>query len=362
MRELRWIAEQANSSSSIVQVEMEHRNARYPRTARELIEGGLLGRVYHVRVVNPLPPPVAVSMMAPDVPVDEDDDDDDDCDDDGDKEAEEGSGGECRAAAADAPAPAGVDWDAWLGPATYVDYDPWRHHDWRNFWAHGGGPLMSHGLALVDLAGIALGEPARPRWVTSIGVSPFDCGGGSRRPTEWAPQAQTALIQFDGWYMTIDSGMGIGHTERLKEDASRAPDQPFWATHPHVEINGTEASMWIAPQGGGFVAFRSKREVLAEVGGSATRWWHQSDFIESVRERSAPASSIDAIRSSALLVHWVNIAYRLGAAQLSFDPLRARFTNCEEANKLLQVAYRAPYDHWSATMSPAMAGTGASPA
>lgn len=356
MAEARWISDEAAAHGALVQVGLEHRSAGYPLKARQLIQDGWLGTVHHVRIVNPLPAPSApptTGMWGGQYGEDDDHDDRDQDDDDlDDVDDLDDDGGRAAAAAARLGAPAGLEWDGWLGPAPVVAYSASRQRGWSTFWSYGGGPLLSHGLPLVDLALLALGERGLPRSVTCLGGRPFGGGGGDRqqRRAERAPKVQGAIADFGRWYMTIDSGHGIGHAERLRDDAvSRGPEQPFWATCPHVEITGTAAAMRIAPQGCGFVIFRARGEVIAEVRPTPPRWWHQKDFIDSVRARTVPRSDIDAVRPSAALLHMVNISYRVGGKQLRYDWRGERFTNCEEANALLRIAYRAPYDALAAS-------------
>ena len=53
---------------------------------------------------------------------------------------------------ADAPVPEGVDWDLWLGPAPFRDYEPDTYHPfkWRDWQDFGGGGLGDFGCHILD--------------------------------------------------------------------------------------------------------------------------------------------------------------------------------------------------------------------
>ncbi len=47
--------------------------------------------------------------------------------------------------------PAGLDWDTWIGPASWVDYNPLYHpFKWRGWWNFGTGALGDMGCHLID--------------------------------------------------------------------------------------------------------------------------------------------------------------------------------------------------------------------
>ncbi len=54
--------------------------------------------------------------------------------------------------------PEGVDWDSWVGPAEWVDYNPaWHPFKWRGWWNFGTGALGDMGCHLIDPAFRVLG-------------------------------------------------------------------------------------------------------------------------------------------------------------------------------------------------------------
>ena len=52
--------------------------------------------------------------------------------------------------AAGSPAPAELDWDLWLGPAKYREYNPaLLPFKWRGWWDYGTGALRRYGMSLI---------------------------------------------------------------------------------------------------------------------------------------------------------------------------------------------------------------------
>ncbi len=88
-------------------------------------------------------------------------------------------------------------------------------------------------------------------------------------------------------------------------------------------------------QGGGWQVFGPKEQIVAQQGGIHSDKEHQINFIECIRSRKQPNSTIEQGHISATLAHMANIAYRTGNKQLLFDGENEKFIDNDEANKLL---------------------------
>ena len=71
--------------------------------------------------------------------------------------------------------------------------------------------------------------------------------------------------------------------------------------------------------------------------------YHQPNFVDCIRSRKQPNGNIEQGHLSACLVHFGNLAYRVGNKQLLFDAEKEVFTNNDDANKLLKPVYRDHY-------------------
>ncbi|MFM7818104.1 MAG: Gfo/Idh/MocA family protein, partial [Verrucomicrobiota bacterium] len=163
----RKMIEAARRYGRIVQVGFQNRSGPYAATARDYIASGKLGRIVHVKVYNLLDG----ARWEP-VP--------------------------------DAPAPAGLDWDAWLGPAPEVPYNPGRHRDWHPYWAYKGGTLADDASHQLDLARMALGDPGHPKSVLCVG------GNHAFQSQREVPEFQCITYDYGDFTMTCESGNATG--------------------------------------------------------------------------------------------------------------------------------------------------------
>ncbi len=67
-----------------------------------------------------------------------------------------GGRGGAAAPAGPAPVPEGLDWDAFLGPAKKVPYDPRRYSSWRSYWDYGGGMITDWGVHWMDIVHLCM--------------------------------------------------------------------------------------------------------------------------------------------------------------------------------------------------------------
>jgi hypothetical protein len=70
---------------------------------------------------------------------------------------------------------------------------------------------------------------------------------------------------------------------------------------------------------------------------------HQQDFLDSIKSGKDPAAPIEVGHSSATVCHLGNIAVRMNAKQLHWDPAKQEFIDNDEANKYLHRDKRAPW-------------------
>ena len=69
---------------------------------------------------------------------------------------------------------------------------------------------------------------------------------------------------------------------------------------------------------------------------------HITDFINCVKTRNTPVSSIEQSYRSSSFALLANIALEV-KERIIWDPVNERITNCEAANKLLHYEYRKPW-------------------
>ncbi|MGB8490135.1 MAG: Gfo/Idh/MocA family oxidoreductase [Bacteroidales bacterium] len=303
----RKMVEAAEKYNRIVQIGFENRSAPYAFSAREYIKSGKLGQVVTVKCYNML-------------------------------------GGGKWNAKPDSAVPAGLNWDAWLGPAPFVPYNP-NIHDmqsrggWGDYWAYSGGVLADDASHVMDLARLVLGDPGHPKSVYGWGGN---YAWGSKKET---PEFQSITYDYGTFTMTCDNGNATNYMKKTPNNIRMDPTLfPDWRTNAtRTEIYGTEGLMYLGRHGGGWQVKGEDSKIIAQDGGVFPDPDHQKNFIESLRTRKKPNGAVEQGQLSACLVHLGNIAYRVGNKQLFFDGENERFIGNDDANKLVRTTYRKNY-------------------
>jgi hypothetical protein len=285
----------------IVQVGFQNRSGAYIAAARDYIKNGNLGQVVHIRIFNLLP-------------------------------------GVKWEPAPEEKIPSTLDWEEWLGPASFRPYSPGLTKGWINYWAFNPGALndASHQF---DLTRMIMGDPGHPKSVYGWGGNHI---WNSERET---PEFQSITYDYEKFTLTCESGNATNYMSKtphaMRMDPTRFPE---WKTNAdRVEIYGTLGVMYLGRTGGGWQVFGPKEEIVASSGGIHPDKEHQVNFIECLRSRKQPNSTLQQAYLSASLVHFANIAYRSGNKQLFFDNETEKFIDNNDANALLKASYRENY-------------------
>ena len=101
--------------------------------------------------------------------------------------------------------------------------------------------------------------------------------------------------------------------------------------------------MYLGRHGGGWQVKGEDSKIIAQDGGIFPDVDHQKNFIESLRTRKTPNGNAEQGHLSASLIHYGNIACRVGNKQLYIDAENERFIGNDEANKLVKTSYRDNY-------------------
>ena len=212
------------------------------------------------------------------------------------------------------PVPEYLDWNLWLGPA------PWRPYhselsphisidvfpNWRSYRDFGGGGMTDWGAHHFDIA----------QW----GLGMDDSG----------PVEIIAPGQENNRVLTYKYANGVTMTR----DGFEGHGVLFTGTEGKIEVNRSYIRTW--PE-------RLAREVI---GPEEIRLYrssnHYADWLTAIRTRSKPICDVDIGRHSVIVCHLGNIAYQLGR-KLQWDPVKERFINDPEADRLLSRSMRSPW-------------------
>jgi len=216
------------------------------------------------------------------------------------------------------PIPEGFDYDLWLGPAAWEPYTEKRcHFYFRYIMDYSGGEMTDRGAHIIDLAQLGNGTD---------GSGPISVQG-----TGWFPEEglfNTAMsYNFEFEYANGVKLIG----------ASQAPRG--------VKFEGDEGWVFIHIHGGDLEA--EPASLLKEIIGPnelqlGRSRGHHADFVECVKTRREPKAPVEVGHGTAVMCHLANIALKRGI-KLEWDPVAERFTNDEEANRMLVPHMRAPW-------------------
>jgi predicted dehydrogenase len=302
IQEGRKMIEAAKKYNRIVQCGTQNRSAPYAFSAREYIKSGKLGQIVHVKSYCMLGG--GKRMPKPTIPV----------------------------------IPKELDWDAWLGPRPYRTYI--GTSGWYDFWDFGGGiALAGDASHVMDLARMVLGDPGHPKSVYGWGGS---YAWGSQIEI---PEFQSITYDFEKFTLTCESGNATNYMKKAPQSIRMSLTEfPDWRTYAcRTEIYGTEGLMYLGRHGGGWQVKGEDSKIIAQDKGIFPDIDHQKNFIESLRTRKKPNGNIEQGHLSACLVHFGNIAYRVGNKQLYIDAEHEQFIGNDDANKLLKTSYRDNY-------------------
>ncbi|MBX5495174.1 MAG: Gfo/Idh/MocA family oxidoreductase, partial [Bryobacteraceae bacterium] len=282
----RKLVEAAHKYKRIVQHGVQLRSSEALREAVELLNKGVIGKVYMARGL--------VYRWRPSI---------------GHKEPE--------------PVPPTLDYNLWLGPAQERPFSRrYVHYNWHWHWDFGNGDVGNQGIHETDMCmwGLGVGLPKR---ITALGGK-FLFDDDKETPevltTLYHYPEEKKMIQFEvrHWHTNTEEGVSVGNI-----------------------FYGSEGYMLIRHYDAYEVYLGQKREKgpARKAGGD-----HYANFLKAVRSRktSDQHGPVETAHLSSALAHLGNIAYRLNR-QLTFDPTTERFVGDLEADKMLTRNYRHPF-------------------
>jgi predicted dehydrogenase len=233
------------------------------------------------------------------------------------------------------PIPAGFDYDLWLGPAPWSPYSFMRcgpRAEGAGGWYVNSDYAMGHisgwGIHHVDIAQWGNGsDDTTPIEVEGTGVIPT--GELTDTAVEWEVEHKYAngvkLIHLD--YKT-------SRERALQFQHNYGCAILFIGTDGWVLV-GREGT-WAEP------AFILKSAIGPNEIRLPRRTDHMRDFLDCMKTRAQTMCPIDVAVHSDTICHQGNIALRLGR-KLRWDPVKERFINDDEANRMLTRSMRSPW-------------------
>ncbi|MDR3229244.1 MAG: hypothetical protein LBT53_07540, partial [Puniceicoccales bacterium] len=209
--------------------------------------------------------------------------------------------------------PSHLDYDLYVGPAEWHDYDPRVvHYNWRWTLHFGGGNLMDWVGHHVDIAHWGAGKDnTGPVKVEPVSVD-YSTDGVFDAERNYHYRATYA----DGLIIEVNSSSG---TKFIGEDGR-------WLYVNRGRLDANPKSVLDEVIGGNeYHPYRSNH--------------HQSNFVECIRSRNETITPAETAHRSASVGHLGHIALQLGRA-IHFDPVTETIKNDAAADALLYPTYR----------------------
>jgi len=212
--------------------------------------------------------------------------------------------------------PESLNYDMWLGPAPDAPYHKQRcHYEFRFILDYSGGQMTNWGAHHFDIA----------QWGS---------GHDGSGPVE---------IEGDGDFPK--SGLFTTCTRVNKLRYKYANGVEIIATTGGSDIKFEGAEGWIKVSRSSISA--SDTEIItSKIGANEMHLYeshgHRGNFVDCIKTRKDPICNAEVGHRSASVCHLGNIAMLLGR-KLKWDPVKERFTNDDEANRMVDRTMRAPW-------------------
>jgi predicted dehydrogenase len=228
--------------------------------------------------------------------------------------------------------PKGLDWDMWLGPRPERPYQaniaPYKFRWWQLY----SSQMANWGVHYLDAI----------RWLTGELAPSSLCAVGGRYAVDddrTVPDTMEVVFEFASGRLAV-----FGQYE-----ASGNPVFP----RGEIELRGTQGTVYvdergfeIVPERGGQFQDPKPRmepmEVKATGGNANLTAQHARNFLDCTRSREKPNADVEIGHRSTSFSLLANISL-VTRERLDWDAENERFTNSEEANKLLHYEYRKPW-------------------
>ncbi len=225
--------------------------------------------------------------------------------------------------------PPGVDWDRYIGWTDKVPFNKNRFvYNFRWFLDYSGGKMTDWGAHLIDIVLWAMGEDKAPKSVTAMG------GKYVLQDNRTTPDQLDVLYDFGDYVLSFSNRVYNGYVERNRYG---------------IMFYGEKGTLY-ADRLGYFVTPVEDRCEAREVkdqkeGDMNVAHW--DNFVECVKSRKDPISSVESAFNTALVCHIGTTAYVSGG-KLDWDSSAMKFkgADADAVKKANDWAYRPYQNGW----------------
>jgi len=213
------------------------------------------------------------------------------------------------------PVPEGLDYDLWLGPATWEPYHKQRcHYEFRFLLDYSGGQMTNWGAHYLDIA----------QWGNQAdNTGPVEIKGKGEFPATGlfttATKADIEYMYANGVKLVLTTGGG----------STRFEGSEGWVFVTRGKLDAEPKSLVTSTIAPDEIHLYSSND-------------HKQDFLDCIKTRKDPICNAEVGHRSSTVCHLGNIAMLLDRP-LKWYPQKEQFIGDDEANRMRQRPARAPW-------------------
>jgi predicted dehydrogenase len=234
--------------------------------------------------------------------------------------------------------PADFDWDLWLGPRAHRPYQyniaPYTFRWWSDY----SSQMGNWGVHYLDVIRWLMGERA-PAAISAHGGK-FVLDDDSTIPDTLHVTfefASGAIVTFSDFEVNSGNIMPFGEVELRGTHGTLLASETAYKILPARRGQFQTWDKLIDAE-----EYEAKGTMLDDGSSADSTGTLIRNFLDCVKSRQAPLCPLEEGHRSTSFAHLANIALAT-RTRLLWDADRERFTNSEEANRLLHYEYRAPW-------------------
>jgi predicted dehydrogenase len=244
----------------------------------------------------------------------------------------------------DTTPPPNLDYEFWTGPAPMRPYNKLVHpRSWRAFMEYGNGIMGDMCIHMFDMT----------RWMLNLGwPKSVSSSGGilvDKKSKANITDTQTATFDYDNlkivwehrtWGESPDPKYAWGAT--FYGDKGTLKASVYGYDYTPLDKGGTAVHKDVVYEFEQYPEDKTEKDLERHVA-PAIRG-HMKDLLAAIDKRSKPVADIEQGYISTASCILANMSLKLGRS-LTWDPIKQRIANDEEANRLMHRPYRAPWIH-----------------
>jgi predicted dehydrogenase len=237
-----------------------------------------------------------------------------------------------------------LDWDLWLGPAPERPYHPVYHPGtWRGFYDFGTGPLGDMGCHILDPSFYALDlgaptavEATSTHWEKAISEETYPRATRVRYHFPARDGKPPVTLNWSDGRLLPFRPEGVGNEVKLPDSGALLVGDEGVILHGSHGAGGL--TLLSAKNKEAFLA-NEPPKTIPRVEGR-----HEEDWIRACKDGKPACSSFSYGGALTEMVLLGVLAIRVPNQRLEWDPQAMRFSNHDDANKLVHPPYR---DGWT---------------